>query len=200
MIRNTIMHALRETVRHPVHSLPINFIYEHPSVAALASFVHQWSTTGGVSGSGRESEQALKVAEMEQLLNHFTHYLNERSPGIQKRAFDNNLNSGCTPSADEVVVITGTTGYLGSFLLEQTIRDGRVRKIYALNRDSSTSGVTVVDRQRDAFRSLSIDPVLLDDPKIDFVAADYPSERLGLTADKYEEICASATTIIHNGT
>ncbi|KZV64362.1 acetyl-CoA synthetase-like protein [Peniophora sp. CONT] len=193
MVRNTIMHALRETVKQPVHSLPINFIYEHPTVAALASFVYHWALTGGESGSRPNSEKALKVAEMEQLLEQFTQYLNERSP--QKDASANGYHS--SPN-EEVVVITGTTGYLGSFLLEQTIRDPRVRKVYALNRYSSASGVTLVDRQRDAFRSLGIDPVLLDNSKVEFVAADYPRERLGLVADKYEEIRASATTIIHN--
>lgn len=196
MIRNTIMHALRETVSYPVHSLPINFIYEHPSVTALASFVHQWATTGGISESGRDSERTLKVAEMEQLLGQFTQSLNERTSGTQKDAFGNGF--GSAPS-EEVVIITGTSGYLGSFLLEQTIRDSRVRKVYALNRQQSASSLTVIDRQRDTFRSLGIDPSLLDDDKVEFVTADYPRDRLGLSAEKYEELRNTATTVIHNG-
>ena len=187
MIRNAIMHALRETVKHPVHSLPINFIYEHPSIAALASFVYQWATTGSASETGRDSERALKVAEMEQLLGHFTRVLNERFPDIQQAPPINGF--GHAPG-EEVVVITGTTGYLGSFLLEQTIRDPRVRKVFALNRYSSASGVAIIERQRDAFRSMSIDPALLNDPKVEFLAADYPRQRLGL-ADR------SGSAVLH---
>ncbi|VDB85562.1 unnamed protein product [Peniophora sp. CBMAI 1063] len=195
MIRNAIMHALRETVKHPVHSLPINFIYDHPSVTALTSFVHQWTITGDTSGHKRASERPLKVMEMEQVLEQFTHLLTERFSGIQKTVFAH--ASGDAPN-EEVIVITGTSGYLGSFLLEQTIRDPRVRKVYALNRHSSASGATIVDRQRDMFLSVGIDPSLLDSAKVDFVMADYPRDRLGLSAEKYEEIRDSATSIIHN--
>jgi nucleoside-diphosphate-sugar epimerase len=48
-------------------------------------------------------------------------------------------------------VITGTTGGLGSHLLERFLRDPKVERVYALNR--SPAGRSLADKQREAFES-----------------------------------------------
>jgi nucleoside-diphosphate-sugar epimerase len=48
-----------------------------------------------------------------------------------------------------VIVITGTTGGLGSHLLERCLADPHVERVYALNRPSANG--SLLAKQRDAF-------------------------------------------------
>ena len=95
---------------------------------------------------------------------------------------------------DEVVLITGSTGRLGSFLLEKLLCDKRVRKVFALNRGSPTSDKTLLDRQREMFKTLEINMSLLTSSKVEYLVADYAKPLLGLSEEKYDEVSWMTTT------
>lgn len=86
----------------------------------------------------------------------------------------------------ETIVVTGTTGALGSYLLEELLINDAVGKIYALNRHSSSR--TLLERQQAAFKDHDIDIDLLNSQKLVLLEADLVFSCLGLPNDVYEEV------------
>jgi len=100
------------------------------------------------------------------------------------------------PFAGEVVLITGTTGTLGTYLLQELMEDPLVSRVYAINRSSSDKDL--VARQRLAFVERGVEVDLLSSPKLHLLEADTDRPDLGLESVILNEIRASVTTIIHN--
>ena len=96
---------------------------------------------------------------------------------------------------DAIVLITGTTGSLGSYFLAQLLADDRVSHVYAFNRPSESS---IVERQMAGFKARELDVSLLSSPKLVYVEGDAASGQLGLAKEMYEKIRKEVTIIIHN--
>ena len=88
----------------------------------------------------------------------------------------------------ETVLLTGSTGSLGSFLLSQMLASERIQKIWAVNRDEKEK--TIEQRQRASFVDKGIDPELLRcyAEKVVFVEADLGAHRLGLNDNLYHDV------------
>lgn len=99
----------------------------------------------------------------------------------------------------ETILVTGTTGILGSYILNQLISTLSVTRIYALNRPDREGKMTVRQRQARAFEEHGIDPAVLDSRKLVLLEGDTSLPGLGVPREACEEIVNSATTIIHNG-
>jgi hypothetical protein len=97
---------------------------------------------------------------------------------------------------EAVVLLTGTTGGLGSYFLSQLLQDAAVNRVYAFNRPSSSG--TSLERQMSAFADRGLDVALLASPKLVFVEGDAAESGLGLPKDKFEELKAAVTVIVHN--
>ena len=98
---------------------------------------------------------------------------------------------------NSVVLITGTTGGLGSYLLSSLLQDDRVEKVYAFNRPS-TSSAFVLERQQSAFQDRELDVTVLSSKKLVFIEGDATKASLGLAPEMYESLKQSVTAIIHN--
>lgn len=92
-----------------------------------------------------------------------------------------------------VVLLTGSTGTLGSYILAHLISDPRVLRVYALNR--AASGKSTLDRQTDAFVDRGLDVALLQSPKFKLITGDASREHLGVDESTYIEV--SAVLSIH---
>ena len=89
------------------------------------------------------------------------------------------------------VLLTGSTGSLGNYMLHSLIEMYDVRHIYCLNRSSDAK-----ERQTSAHevRGLSLDFV-----KVDFLQADLVQERLGLKdIEIYRKLLQDVTCVVHN--
>lgn len=187
-IRNTIIHALRASTHVSVHKIPYGFVYSHPSITALAKFVYSLISEQSTQNVESESQVAKKIQEMHDLLDKHSSNLPSRpSPASQFKT-----------EASQVILVTGTTGRLGSHLLAQLLQDSSVDKIFALNRDPSRSATEVATRQLAAFRQWGIDVALLSSAKVTFLAGDSTDAKLGLDDKTYNQLRGSLTTIIHN--
>lgn len=91
------------------------------------------------------------------------------------------------------VVLTGTTGSLGSYLLDALMRqpEEKVYKIYCLNRSGDAAG-----RQRRSNESRGLKS-LPGNGRVEFLQSDLSRPGLGLTADKYAQLIDSTTVVIH---
>ncbi|KAI9659579.1 MAG: putative NRPS-like protein biosynthetic cluster [Bathelium mastoideum] len=93
--------------------------------------------------------------------------------------------------AKETVLLTGSTGSLGTYLLNTLIGDGRIEKIYCLNRSSDAQA-----RQEASFSKLGMP--LLDQSKVTFLQWHPSEEQFGLSVLDYEMLANVVTSVIHN--
>lgn len=90
------------------------------------------------------------------------------------------------------VMLTGSTGSLGSYLLHEILQLDKVSKVYCLNR--STTGKK---RQNDSFAAKGLTSQL-DSPRVEFLHVDLASKQLGLDKIIYQKLLSEATHVLHN--
>ena len=86
----------------------------------------------------------------------------------------------------EVVLITGTTGTLGSNILSHLLRNPDIEKVYAVNRVQRN--VSLFDRHGVSFSRQGLDVSLLVSTKLILLETDLTMDDLGLTADVANEV------------
>ena len=174
-IRNTILHSLRTTTKLSVHDVPLNFVYTNPTVISLATYV-----LGLLNGKGidNETERGTHIAQMETLLTKY-------SAELKKPQWTSSRASSA--SSAETVMITGTTGRLGSHLLSQILQEPKVVRVYALNRGRPGVSEELKERQMEAFRTWGLDETLLSS-RVSFHPADLSLPNFGLGEVMFAEV------------
>ncbi|CCL98028.1 uncharacterized protein FIBRA_00021 [Fibroporia radiculosa] len=97
----------------------------------------------------------------------------------------------------DVVLVTGTTGNLGCYLLDALVSSSEVRLVYALNR-ASRDGASLLNRQKEALRHRGLDPQIPHSPKVILLEGSLTDPTWGLPVGVYEQVHRSTTHIIHN--
>jgi len=95
-----------------------------------------------------------------------------------------------------VVLITGTTGTIGSNTLAELHKSPSVTKIVVLARKSI---VSVFARQKKALEDRGLDPSIVDTSKITLFEGDPALPGFGLEGDVLSELKSSVTHILHIG-
>jgi len=157
--------------------------------------VSQMQLLGGLSWKHLEErikeqsigeDSVLKRSPIDDVLEMMAQYSKEFAP-----------HAGTEPlPSHDVVIVTGTTGTIGSNVLVQLVADPKVRKVYGLNREGSTP---LDARQRIALRDRGLDPSVVDSPKVVLLEGTVSQPKLGLADDLYEELRTSTTHVIHIG-
>lgn len=100
------------------------------------------------------------------------------------------------PAADEkVVLVTGTTGSLGSHLAYHLAQLEDVKMVVCLNREHKDDAYA---RQQKSMREKGIRFPAHLKPKLRVLQADSSKPRLGLDKAEYESLVSSVTHLIHN--
>lgn len=94
---------------------------------------------------------------------------------------------------NHAVILTGSTGSLGAYLLHELLRDLSVTKIYCLNRS-----VDAEPRQIQSMREKGLITSTKFPRRVEFLQAQFGTEKLGLDETKYDEMLQEVDTIIHN--
>ncbi|KAJ6600353.1 hypothetical protein DFH09DRAFT_1020958 [Mycena vulgaris] len=176
-IRNSILHALRTSKTVDLGTVPDDFVYSHPTVRLLADFVAK----AGSESSSLLPDVSRRVSAMEAMVGKYTQDFPEHCGTVQ------------TPTT-EAVLVTGTTGALGTYILAHLLALPEVSVVYALNRP----GASIRERQRTSFVNHGIDVQLLDSPKLRLLEGSPATPGLGLGPDDLDEIRERVTCIIHN--
>ncbi|KAF8838002.1 putative nonribosomal peptide synthetase [Paxillus ammoniavirescens] len=192
-LRNQLVGALRKSpdpeIQKAVSRIPPNVVFENPTIQLLSSRVAALVNVN-------TTEQA--VDPREQHKRAINAMIEKYSIGLHGPA-DGILNdSGIAGKFIEpaVVLLTGSTGGLGSFLLAQLLESPMVERVYALNRPSSVA--TIGQREKSAFLDRGLPADLLDSKKLVYIVADASQEKCGLPSSLYEEVRDSITVIIHD--
>ncbi|RYC63917.1 hypothetical protein CHU98_g2299 [Xylaria longipes] len=93
---------------------------------------------------------------------------------------------------DQTVLLTGSTGALGSYLLDQLVRNPAVARVVCLNRAEDGG----VERQAKAMKERDLEQDYSH--KTEFHHADLSRADLGLPKDVYEYLLREADRVIHN--
>lgn len=169
----TVTRALRAGLRAANVQTDISTatIYSHPTLRKLADHLR--------AGDGAASDsQDIEVAR--RLLAEYT------------QDFPPPVHNKIEPVfGAQTVVLTGTTGSLGSYLLDALISSPNVHKIIALNRphDGGRQKQESVSRSRGLSTNWD---------KVRFLHADLSSPQLGLSSGDYAMLLSETDRIIHN--
>ena len=147
-------------------------IYTHPTLTQLAAFVYSLAA----------SDTAVVTdvtATCGALVTKYTHNL---PPPI--------LNKPAPSNDEQVIIITGTTGAIGSYLLDAALASPRVRRIICFNRAADGRA-----RQTEASASRGLST---DFAKAEFVQVDLANPLFGLEADVYTRLAGEVDRVIHN--
>ncbi|KDR79161.1 hypothetical protein GALMADRAFT_277673 [Galerina marginata CBS 339.88] len=153
-----------------------NTIYNYPSIEKLSVFL-----VALVVDPDSVLATASKTDAIEEMITRYTVGLEHPIP------------TGTTGNGT-VALLTGTTGNLGSQILETLLRDPSVRKIYALNRASGDA----LARHADRFKDKGFEVSLLSTDKLVFIEGDMTQKNVGLQKEVYDELLSNVTVIIHN--
>ncbi|KAI1262037.1 acetyl-CoA synthetase-like protein [Xylariaceae sp. FL1019] len=96
------------------------------------------------------------------------------------------------PTDGESVIVTGTTGSLGTYVLNSLIKNESVKRIYCFNRSSDAE-----ERNRAGFKAKGLTEVW-PAKKVQFLNADLSKPDFGLGQGKYDVLLKGVTKIIHN--
>ncbi|KAK0190677.1 hypothetical protein F5146DRAFT_564151 [Armillaria mellea] len=174
-IRNTLFRALRDSSNSDTRQISDNFVYSNPSITQLAKFLVAVAQETPISGADAPSPVDAMHQMVQKYLKDFPAILAEK-------------RSCALPlGVDKVVLVTGTTGSLGSHILANLVLDKTVKHIYAVNRPGA---VPVTKRQQQTFADHGLE---VDMEKVTMLEADLSVETLVL-----DQIKNTVTHIIHN--
>ena len=168
-IRNTLLQAIRSSTQSNTRSVPMNVIFENPTISALAAFASRFVFH---ADQVDHPAQVSKVQEMLSMVK--TH----------SQGFRQHIPSTVTPDKN-VVMITGTTGGLGAAVLAEIVASDDVDRVFCVNRKSST---LIAERQATALKRQGLDPAIACSPKVILLEADVSVSNLGLFPDIFESV------------
>ncbi|KAI9650306.1 hypothetical protein NHQ30_000319 [Ciborinia camelliae] len=174
-----IVRRLREDFALP--SISPSTVYTNPSISTLSGALiklHEVRTSSQKLDE-ENKQQARKVI--------FEKY----------RAMIDRISSsakGIRDSKEKYVLLTGSTGALGSYILHSLLRDPHIKHIYCLNR-----GPDGRSRQTQRNQSLGLsDDSAFDASQVTFLKINPSKPELGLGHSSYIELQTNVTHIIHN--
>lgn len=153
----------------PVTKIPEDFVYLHPSISMLVeALISKHPMANGIIPETKIIEQL-----------------------VEKYSARN--DHGRRPKK-AVIVLTGSTGSLGSFFLRQLLLDDFVGCVFCLNRPGKDNPI---EGQKHAMRSRDIS--ITDDmwAKVEIRQTSTADPYLGLEESEYERLVAEVTHVVH---
>ena len=152
-------------------------IYEHPTINELAGYLDAY-----LDNRGSDMESRVSLAD------------------------DATLDAGISPpdkitatrlSEASSILITGTTGFLGAFLLDELLRNtGRNTRFYCLVRNRTSGQDRSTNRVLETLKFYGLASHSLEN-RIVPVTGDLTQPRLGLEKDEYQKLAEQIDLIFH---
>ncbi|KAI8958908.1 acetyl-CoA synthetase-like protein [Daldinia sp. FL1419] len=155
-----------------LHGIQISLLYSSTTARSLANTLSAYLGDGS-SKNGTESPHGGIADMLAKYLSGFRY-----------------------PRAPQAVILTGSTGSLGTYLLAalQAQPESRVRRIFCLNRAADAAS-----KQATALKSRGLPPAQESNGRVVFLTVkDFGAPRLGLAPADYGVLLHETTAIIHN--
>ncbi|KAI1128465.1 hypothetical protein F5Y10DRAFT_240434 [Nemania abortiva] len=160
-------------------------IYRNPTPRRLAQYIlHTTTSNGALNGTQNgHSEQVQETEMAKTLYKKYTRGLITGRAGRPE-----------APSDGQNILLTGSTGGLGSYLLDQLVRNPAISRVVCLNR--AKDGGAMQQEKQMKERGLTRDPE--HTKKIEYLHVDLSKDSFGLSNDVYKRLLKEAHRIIHN--
>lgn len=173
----TAVRKLKQGLAMP--TIALSTLYTNPSISTLTTAVLQLSKQHEVS---QTSKQQVRSRARSSMLKEYQDMI-DRIPMPSKTTKE--------PHAQNVI-LTGSTGALGSYILDTLLCNPAVAHVYCLNRSSDGMSLQI---ERNRARGLSTH---FNSSRVTFLTADLSQPCLGLQPKAYGELLEVATLVIHN--
>ncbi|KAG2059105.1 L-aminoadipate-semialdehyde dehydrogenase [Suillus hirtellus] len=182
---------IRNTIQREIYlggkKLAPNTVFEHPSITQIARLLIAMSS--GNEGALAQRSSLEIVLELVEKYSSFAYTQKAHANGTNGTA-----SNSVTP---RVVVLTGATGSLGAYILDELLSDPSVATVYCLCRaeddaDASSRITASMKTRKLLSRYEQVQT------RVKALASDLSTDKLGLQTDMYNEIATRATLIIHN--
>jgi thioester reductase-like protein/aryl carrier-like protein len=158
-------------------SISPSVMYRNPPITLLTTEICQ-DTTADVG-----QNQTVALQEM---LQHYEEQIGRLTSEPAEPSPESNL------PAKHTVILTGSTGTVGSFVLAQLLDNPEVAHIYCLNRSADSESL---QRARNPQRGIHS---TLDPDRVTFLTADLTRPSYGLENHAFQTLLSEATQIIHS--
>ncbi|SCO30859.1 related to nonribosomal peptide synthetase [Fusarium fujikuroi] len=160
------------------HECTAESLYKFPTIRKLVDNLSQPAPSDDTSSDQESGVKPSREENMSRLIHKYTAVL-----GISR----------ATPSESKLtVVLTGSTGHLGSYILSSLLDRKDIGTIYCLNRSADAE-----TKQKKRFQSMGLGFHDSFSDTIEFIHCDFNHNMLGISADKFDEIRTSMTQFIH---
>ncbi|KAH7336688.1 hypothetical protein BKA65DRAFT_563960 [Rhexocercosporidium sp. MPI-PUGE-AT-0058] len=159
----------------PSDEINTRLIYANPTVNNLASALKSLSSSNETKDSPPTREQKMQAT-----LQEFVQQLPTSAS-----------NYAQTSSERITVMLTGSTGSLGSYLLHTLLSSSKVAKVYCLNRREDAAETQAITNAK---RGL----VSSWDERVEFLKANLSQGMLGLKQNDYDRLKQDVAVIIHS--
>lgn len=125
-------------------TIPGSFVYHHPTIESLAGYIldiAKGSSAQSLPGAVVVDASTAKIDAMHAMLRKYGADFRKHVASPSRREEEED--------GGEVVLVTGTTGWLGSLMLAEMLQDRNVKRVYALNRKVRAGSTR--ERQAHAF-------------------------------------------------
>ncbi|KAG8784498.1 hypothetical protein FRC12_018624 [Ceratobasidium sp. 428] len=182
-VKGALHSSSDKKISHVADQLKNQTIFANPTIEQLSTLLVQL-----IAGDDGKTSRPDTHSSALQLIHSMIEKYGSKWSGTERPL------ETCRSLSKERVVVTGTTGALGSHLLAQLLENDEVEKVWALNRKSKDTK----EKQTSSFKDKLLDIELLNSNKLTLLEAGLEDEHFGLSPESAEEIRSTATAIIHN--
>lgn len=157
-------------------------IYSYPTLEKMAVEIRRIIALQAPKKANRTSDSSGGVENMQKLLSQTLKDLPINTRHVSKGR-----------STDQIcIVLTGSTGHIGSYIFNSLLSNPKVHKIYCLNRSGNAE-----ERQRatQAAKALS---TKWSPSRVEFLTCTLSKEYFGLDAQRYDDMLQNVSHILHN--
>lgn len=176
----------RNLVAEYFDNVPLNFLYQYTSVEAVCkALVGTTAVEEEEHGERRYQQKTQQMA---------IDYIERAKRDFPVAAVSENSYSN---KQEKVILPTGATGSLGSFILRDLLLDRSVKKVYVMVREKP--GLPIMARLMQAFGARSLDTSLLKGDRVKVLSMQLDQPFLGLSDENYFGIKKEVTIVQHCG-
>lgn len=174
---------LRNKLSEYYDDISQNFLFQHPSIRSMCDALMNDQQNEDFS-----EQLAKRVQQTEELAKDYISKANIDFPVVTKNDYSSNKK-------EKVILLTGVTGSLGSFMLEYLLKNPEVKKVYCCIRGKEDQ---LMQRLQKAFTSRDLDASLLNDSnRVEVLPMRFNDPFLGFGEERYHQLKDEVTIIQH---
>ncbi|KAI9248506.1 hypothetical protein BDA99DRAFT_228383 [Phascolomyces articulosus] len=177
---------LRNRIATRFQSISSNFLFENPTLHSMKIALFLTSVnvdSHHVEVNTQQQQQEKRYSQTQSILQEYL----KRAASDFPKIMDQNLST-----KEITILLTGSTGALGAFLLRDMIESSKVKKIYCIVRGEQD---ILMKRIQASFEERGIDTSLLSKDKVEAIPMNLNDPKLGLGAEMYNKLKEEVTMI-----